>query len=477
MATSNLSVLLAQATDMIDEVYEMTPVAQEARFGATAKHITKETPWKGGAMHRKVINQQFSRTLASADLESDAPYAGRISTDDIEIQETNLRKVAFTVSKSIPAAKEVDGSKDAVWALANELVLQAQEAIGEKRNAMIHQDANAVKALVKQKYALAGSIYVAGQTTAFLSIDNGSISSFKKGEILNIRVASTAVIRLTVQVDDVHHDRYYNELDIGPGIVCSYLASETAGTDTDFDLVVDNDEIVAHGEVDGVGFPMGFAQIFTRALATAGDYFSIVDRGAAGHQYLIPYGRAWGGVDLDIDVHFGTMADTMGMVFGPGREYRRNRNFQMTEAIVGLCQPDLFNEVTRQAGNASARFTMAMSSSIEEAKRRKLVGLHGWTGAVLQHGTLPPIALQSEPLTAAGTIRLFEPSTYEFIRFGGKRPQFIPNGSAGGIWHARRDATTGNLTMLMEASGFVIETLYCDQPRLAYSMEDLISSI
>lgn len=197
-------ILLSDATAMLDEVYEMTPIAQQARFGATAQHITRSTAWRGGALHKKFINQVFSRTLSSSDLEADAPAAGKVSTLDVYVEESNLRKLAFTIGHTIPAGKEVDGSEDAVWDLATELMLSAQESVGEKRNAMLHHNTDMVKALVAAVYNEDGTAYSAGQTDAFLQIDNGSISSFHEGEILDIREGSdNADVQVTVVVKDV----------------------------------------------------------------------------------------------------------------------------------------------------------------------------------------------------------------------------------------------------------------------------------
>ena len=494
---TSAEILLADATSMLDEIFLMEDIAQEARFGDTVQHITRSSSWAGGALHKKMANQIFSRTLSNSDLESDAPLAGKIDTLDVQIEESHLRKLHFSLRHTIPAHQEVDGSKDAVYDLAMELALQALQSIDEKRNHMIHQNSDGVKAVVVQKYDPDGTAYSgyssdangtyrgsAGVAMAFLQVDQGSISKFHQGELIDIRIASTEVNRVVGVVCDVWHDTVYQGLSVGPGLlVAADAAGDSAahfdlGGDTDFDNAVDGDEIFSSGEADGSGLPVGFGELFKRSGTLA--YFGITDRTAPGYQFLIPYGRDYssGGasVEIDIDTHFGNMADTMGMLFGPARLNRRKRGFAMTEAIVCICPPDLVNTVARQAGQSTIQFTAEAASNLPEARRKQLTSVQGWVGSVIQHPTLPPIVLQGDPCATKDTIRIFEPSTFEFIRMGSKIPKFIPNAS-GGKWHNRRNVTTGQLTMSMDASGFVVETLFCDQPQLNYSIEGVKKDI
>jgi len=472
---------LADATVMLDELWEMDAITQMARFGNTVQHITRTKQWAGGALNIKIINEQFSRAVSSSDLESDAPLAGRIRTMNLTIEESNLRKVAFGLRHTIPAQEEVDGSEHAVWNLAMELLLQGLQSIDEKRNHMIWQNSDGVKALVAAKYDPDGTTY-GGTTTltylgtgsvegAFLTIDGGSISKFHPGERIDIRNASTATVRITGIITDVYMGVDYLGNGIGPGIL---VAHDADGADAAFTNVVDNDEIFTSGEADGSGLDTGFAGFFNRT--TPGAYFSIADRAAPGFQFLVPYGRAYGTVDIDIDVHFGHMADLMGMLFGPARANRRHRGFAMTDAIVCLAPPDLVNSVARQAGNASLQFTSSAAGTMAEGRRKTLTAVQGWTGSVLHHPTLPPIVLQSEPLATENTVRIIEPSTWRYVRMGSKKPTFIRN-SNGGLWHVRRNTSTGQLTMHRDASGYVIETLVNDQPQLNYSIEGVQSDV
>jgi len=475
---------LTDATVMLDELWEMDAITQMARFGETVQHITRQKQWAGGALKIKLMNEQFSRAIASSDLEADAPLAGRIRTMDLTVEESDLRKVAFGLRYTLPAQEEVDGSEDAVFDLASELLVQALQSIDEKRNHMIWQNSDGVKALVKATYDPDGTTFSTQTLTylgtgsvagAFITIDGGSISKFHPGERIDIRNASTTAVRIRAIITDVYHGLDYLGQGIGPGILCAIDAVGDSAEEN-FSTVVDNDEIFSSGEVDGSGLDVGFAQFFNRT--TPGAYFDVTDRAGPGFQFLIPYGRDYDNVPIDTDVHFGHMADLMGMLFGPARANRRARakQFKMTDAIVCLAQPDLVNAVARQAGSPNLQFTSQAASSMEEAKRKNLVSVQGWQGSVLHHPTLPPIALQSEPLAAENTITIIEPSTWRYIRMGSKKPRFITNDS-GGIWHTRRNVTTGQLTVHKDASGYVVETLLNDQPQLNYRIDGVTTDV
>ena len=475
MADGDATLALADATEMMDEVYDLNVIPIDTRFGATAQHIMAEDQFLGGAMHKKVLTTTFTGARASASLESDAPDAYEIGTTDITIEESNLRQLAFTLKYTIPAGMQVRG-EHAVWDLATELTLQSAESVGEKRNQLLNQDANCVKALVAATYKFDGDTYPGGTATvAFIKIDNGSISAFHKGMILDIRNASTTTIRVTATVNDVCHSTQYRGRDVGPGISVTYNSTYAGAGNTDahFDNVADNDEIVDHGETDGCGFDGSFSNLIDLSNDPS-TYFG-VNRSTQGNHYLVPYGRDYASATMNVDTVFGQMNNILGMVFSKSREYRRNRGFQMTQAIVCQAQPDLVADVARQVGEGSSRFTQKIASDFTGGKS-PLVAVAGWEGAVIHTPGLPPIVLQSEPLAPSNDIRVFEPSAFEWIRFGPKRPQFI-KAPGGPIWHVRTNTSTGNLTKTLQASAFVMETLYCNQPQLVYAINSVVPSI
>jgi hypothetical protein len=169
------------------------------------------------------------------------------------------------------------------------------------------------------------------------------------------------------------------------------------------------------------------------------------------------------------------MADTMGMVFGPSRAYRRNMDYKMTDGIVVIAPPSLVNAAARQAGTSSALYTKAIAANMDAA-RRKQIAVYGWEGVVLHHPTLPPLLLQSDPQAKANTIRTLEPASFCWIRMSenGMKPEFVP-GAIGGIWHPLQDG--GQITKKFRANGFVFETLFCEQPRVNYDIQGVKSDI
>ena len=411
-------VLLDDATDMLDQVYEMEPVVQEGRFGTTAQHIKKETPFTGGKIEKKLLNMIYSGARATADLEADAPDPVKIDVAPIQIDEDDLRRLSITITHSIQAGMEVDGSKHAVWNLATQLALQSLQAIGEKRNQMLNSDSNAQKALVVEKYDPNGAAYGtsaadsatgnASGTRAFLKIDSGSISAFHMGEIIDIHAADASNIRIIAKVLGVIHDTYMRGLAVGPGIVCQLATDSTyatGGDDNTFANVVDGDMIVNRGEAAGCGYAGAFNALMD-ITASPGAYFGET-RATYTNQYLVPYGRDYstGGtygngdgtkVNLDIDTHLGPFADLMGMLIPPARAYRNNGEFQMTSAMVCQAQPDLVNEIARLAGDGTQRFTKRLATDLDAATRAKLVAQSGWVGSVIFHPSMPDCSFPTD---------------------------------------------------------------------------------
>ena len=460
---------LEQATAYLDEFYNMDDIVSMNRFGVTLQHFPKMETWKGGMYHMKFQSEMFTGATMSSSLESDAPAPRNITELDLEIREEDLRKIQSTMQFTLPAQTETADTKHSVESFAPALYTQSLMDLGEKRNQALHQNADGVKALVSAKYLITGGTYTpvdGSLTTAFLSIDNGAIASFQKGEILDIREgADGADVQVTVKVTNVVYGTEFLGQDIGPGIVVAIDSDYNAG-DAHLDGVADNDEIVRYGEADGSGFSMSLGTLCQRG-ANPGNYFNY-DRKAAAYQFLLTNGIDHGTVDLDIDSHFGKMADIMGGPYGRAKLARRNRGFGLTDAVVALGPVDLINAVAKQAGDSSRRFTTRVARDFDSAKGQ-LVANAGWDGTVLHHPSMPPLALQAEPLAESNKIRVFEPSTMWCLRLGGKAPNWIRN-DTGGRWHAMQ-SSTGRLTMNLQASMWIIETWVCDQPALWYSME------
>jgi len=490
MAATDASqtIALSDALDMQDEVFEMDPVVQRAAFGATTQHITRVTDWVAGSSHRKILKERYSGARVTSSLEADAHSAGQIDVADIEIAETNLRRIGVPLLRSLVVSAKVDGSQHALFDLAKELVLEGQEALGEKENFLLNANGDCVKGTVSATYDADGTTYSGTNTTAFIKLATGSISSFAPGEYIHIRAASdNDNARCLAKVEDVIYDEYFNQLNIGPGIVVTLKTSgPNGGTVTEADSNLDNvaagDEIVASGE-KAYNFPAAFGALCNDAAW--GTYFG-VDRTAVSNAYLQPIVRHWDSLGtglgtataLDVDAHMGAFVKSFARMLSGSRNYRRNHGFALTDAIVCQAHPDLCVEFARQCGDSSARFTLKMASDLSEAARQNLVAVKGWDGAVLRTPltTIPKIALQEEPLMSPGTFRIFEPSCMEKIRMGGRAIKWLPN-AAGGYWHNRSSTSTGNLTVSVQAFGYVMETFFCDQPRLVTQHDGLKDSL
>ena len=473
---------LAQVDEFLREMFELEVIPQDNRFGCTMQHIKKSHQFTGKSIERKILSMRYTGARMNADLEADAPDSYRIDSDPIVISQSDLRKIGFTLSYTDPAGKLAQGVNSS-YNIAQELVTQAVGDLEERRNQGLNQNGNCVKAVIAAVYDEDGTTYSTGtgETDAFLNMDQGSISAFHPGMILDIREGDTDTdVQVTVKVNDViYSEDHLGVSDIGPGIVVTIDTDYGAGgQDADLDGLDDGDEIVAHGETDGDGFPGSFGTLidFSSSPST---YFG-VDRAAKGNAYLIPMGRDYtsGGnpVVINLDTHFGKMADEYGRLLVRSRKVRdAHPDFALTDAVVCQAQNSLINEIARQAGDSSSRFTKRIASDLDAAARQKLTAINGWTGVVLFHPNLPAIVLQAEELAPANEIRFFEPSAFEMIQLGPKTPTFAMNGSS--IWHRIYNSSTGAITASSQAHGYTWETLFCNQPRLLYGIKGVKSSL
>lgn len=484
----NQTISLSEALDMQDEVFELDPIVQAARFGATNQHITRVGDFSSGKTTKYLYKEQYSGARVTDTINADAHSAGQIDIQKIEIQETDLRRIGFPLVRDLIESALVDGSEHALFNLARELVLQGEESVGEKENILLNSNGDCVLGYVTKVYAAAGTAY-SQAASAFIKV-TGSISAFKPGMYIHIRGGSTNTdLQVLAKVNDVCYDEYFMGYNIGPGIVCTITTDGVGadGTDSNFDTIdatanstPNTDEICMSGEADD-NFPAAFG-----ALCGTGSYFGIT-RTTAGNAYLIPTIRHWdsAGTGLGTPTAFSTnshlipMVKTFGRMLSSARQYRRNRGFMLTDAIVCQVHPDLLLSMVADFGDSNSRFNMKMASDFDTATRTKLVAVAGWDGGVLRTplDVMPAIALQAEPLMPAGTFRLFEPSCMEVIRLKGKKLQYVPN-AAGGYWHNMQNQTTAGttgsrLSMQVTAFGYVVETFFCDQPRLVYQADGL----
>jgi len=484
----NQTISLSEALDMQDEVFEVDAIVQAARFGATNQHITRVGDFQAETT-KYLYKEQYSGARVTSTINADAHSAGQIDIQKIQILETDLRRIGFPLVRDLIESALVDGSEHALFNLARELVLQGEESVGEKENILLNSNGDCVIGYVTKVYAAAGTAYSQATSSAFLKVQ-GAISAFKPGMYIHIRAGSdNADIQVLAKVNDVCYDEYFMGYNIGPGIVCTVATDGVGvdGSDTYFDAIdtaataaPNTDEICMSGEAAS-NFPAAFG-----ALCGTGSYFNIT-RTTAGNAYLIPTVRHWDSANTGLgtpapfntDEHMGAMVKAFARMLSSARQYRRNRGFRLTDAIVCQVHPDLLWSMVKDFGDSNSRFNMKMASDFDSATRQKLIAVAGWDGGVLRTplDVIPAIALQSEPLMPAGTFRLFEPSCMEVIRLKGKKLQYVPN-AAGGYWHNLQNQTTagttgGHLSMQVTAFGYVVETFFCDQPRLVYMADGL----
>ena len=487
-------IAMADMDEAMDKMYELKEVIpQESRFGATTQHITGDKPFRSQDMTIELLKTAFHGATMSKALEGDAPAPYEIELVQLTIGRTDLREFSFTLEHTLVAQTLGRDREHSAYEPAKRMIMQAEAAVGERRNQALNQGVDCTKAVIDTRYDQDGTAYDtpgSANTQLFWKIKSGSISSFHPGERLDVRAGATGTtVRTTVQVLDVIHTTdFRGNAGVGPGIVVEYDSTYTISSssvngitydgDSDLDSCVADDELVRHAEIDAAGFPASFGTLIDLDSSPS-TYFGI-NRGTVGNYYLVPYGKSYlsgtDNVNLNIETHFGEMVDVMAMVLGPSRIWRGERDFKLSNAIVAQAQPDLVNEIARQAGADNARFQTEMSSTMSAARKKEFVANAGWNGAVLHFPNFPPVIVQPEALAPPNKIRLFDPSAWTFYRLGGKQPTWIRN-DTGGRWHAMKNLTSGRLTKRRQASAYVHETLVCDQPKSVYEIQGVKSTL
>ncbi len=474
---ANVLSLLADATGMCLEDFDLKPIGTENRFGDTVQHIKRREQFVG-QYHKKFITQVHSGARGTSDAEAAMSDTAGTTVTDVEIEESYLRRIDAGVGYSLFSLRQVSGKPNAVWELRSRLKLDVTRGIMEKQNQYLNSNAGGKKAKVAALYKGDGTsdAYASGPAV-FVKIDDGGVANFHRGEKIDIRNQSTTGLRLTtglITVKDVWPDEYYRGCNIGPGLVLS-CSSE------DFTTCADNDEIVASGEgAASYGYPATFAGVADLATSPA-SYFGL-NRTTAGNAYLLGHGRAVN-AQLDIDRDFGTMF----RIYSRFMPFLRNlmkdalemEKVELTDALVCQASPELVAEVAKQAGDSTVNFNVALASSLDEAKRRKLVASTGWNGHVINTPLLPmPIILQPEAQMATGEIRVFDPNCWTWLTSGNDtkgNPEWVPVDERGGLWH--NVTSSGQPTPKFTAHCFVWNTPFCEQPSTVYRMTGVTDSL
>ena len=486
---ANAQMVLTNSAAYADELWNLEPVYSEARSGSTIQFITRTEKWHGNVMHRKAITELYTGARFDSNLEAAFPDSTKMAALDIEIAISNLRRSAAQFEISKVALIQMADEEHSAFDLAARVVGEIEADINESRNKHINATANARMATIAAKYKHDGDTYPGSSaTSAFLQLKNGSTNYFHKGQFIDIRdVASTGTAQIRCHVTDVIHGNYLLGRNVGPGIAVAYDADlgYTSPADTDFDTIAADDDIVPSGETTS-GYPAAFASLINFTSAP-GAYFSVTDRAAAGYRWLIPNGKDYTtdseAINLDVETHFGTMADLMAVLLPRARAVMANKGLKPHKAIVAQAHPALVAEFARQCGDATIGFQRDAASSLDAATRKDLIAVSGWDGAIYRSPNMPgfPIALQPEAQMDRNQIRLWDPNMAVALRLSegnGKRPDWEKN-EGGGIWHNVKSAS-GSTTQIVPAyqcGASIMETLFWENPQLIYAMLGLKSSL
>jgi len=474
---------LTQADELMGKLYEKDVIVTSAYFGDTSRHIQKRTGFTR-SVTKKFLAERLTNAGSTATLEADARTAQAPMVDEVEITRTYLRRLDATIQRSILADTAVSGNRDAVFKLASELAMEALQSLDEKENQLLNQNSKATKATIVAKYDTKGSTYSTA-TTAVFALINGGVAQFSQGEVLDVRNSndSDAVIA-EVQVQDVFHDTKIFGNDLTYPSICVKLTAATGMTANDagnldsveVGVVGTGDKLCHQDDGTGAGFDAGFQGLVDLG-ATPGTYFG-VNRNTVSNRYLLPYGRDYDtdgdgtgtAQALSLDTIFDDCYITMGRMINPTRRWLRNNNYKFSDAIVMQVPPALAPSISRHAGRDNQRFTVIEPSSLSEAQRRKLIAVRDFDGVVIRTTLpIPPVAIQIEPLMPPDTVRIWEPGVFEWLQLGNnsREPQWLRN-DAGGRWHVKRSASTGNLQVLLDAFCWRIVAPFCAIPRLVW---------
>ena len=475
----------------LDEFYNLKPTYMTGYFGNTAQFMSRTEQWKGYSMHEKAILTLHSGARATTDLEAAMPTSVTTTALDIEIAKTNLREIQASCTITDPADTITTDPAHSALQIAEDIVMQMEASIAQKRDQLLHGNSRATKAVVAAKYALAGTVYGANRT-AFIQIKDGSIANFQEGSLITVRNGSSvgplSTDRGIVQVKDVCRDVYYKGLAIGPGLVIYGYDNDQSTLETNLDDVAVDDELCDSSE-GSVGHACGFDTLFPTSFGSTLPWFSVTDRGAAGFQALIPYRKdaASGGaaVDLDVETHFGWWANLVPYVIPNSRAYRKTKGVKVTDALVWIAEPKLVHELNRQIGSTSSMFTREFSTSMDAAKRTQLVGNAGFTGSVIHYQDLPPIVVRAEPLCKPNRIISFDPSSWKWLRLGaegsGMKPRYARAPGSNSVFHRLQQtdvaATLPSITKRLACFAYVDEMPYCDCPQSNFAIDGVKSTI
>lgn len=457
------------------KIYRLRP--DKAQFGRSQETLrffnARDMMMKGEEYHYKVFTSAGSpvrRIPATTAETTEFPEAMTIGHTDVYANWANLTEFQGSFEYTDLAEAKTRDLEASIYRVATKLVGDADDYFGAQVNAALHQDSDCKMACVAAVYKIDGDTY-SQASAAYLKLDEGSISQFTPGDVLDIRTGTTATVRLTVTVNDVFHttEGPNGVADIGPGI----RVTRASGTDTNFDSVADGDEIVLSGELatyNIAGFPSWFS--YSTAVLS-------ITRTATGSAWSIPYMKSWlsgtANVTLDLDAHLGEMAEELSYAVKFGRRARAREGIAISQAaMVLLGTPKLISEASRQVGDA-----VMYTESLSAENKKQLFGASGFDGAYwhspLLNGT--PISFAYDPVATPNTLRLLEPSSWFFIigHTGGSH-ESVKWIEEGGTRFLVERGSNGRLTHKKVAGAYMWMALANDQPRANFQHSGLKAS-
>ena len=470
-------------TTAMSEIWKLRPAKEQfTTWNDTLRFFSpRQIPMESDGFHWKAYIQPMRgvrRTKSGA--ESEFPAPRQYDYQDIEADWDDLSEFQLSLQYTGLAAARTKTRRAAVRKVAEQLVSEADDDFAQQVNVALHQTADCTMALIATKTNEDGTTYSSGQTDAFLGIDGGPISRFVKGQILDIRAASdNANIRVAVVVNDVYFGSDGPGDGVGPGIVVTIDSTRNTDItgDSDLDNLVDNDEIALSAETadNFDGFPSWFSNS-TNVLN--------ITRSTKGQYWTVPHLLSFGDVTFDMEEHLRTLAELVSRAVRAGRRSRTKGagkgltvdGVRMTGAMLALGTPAISSEANSQAGD-SARFTAALSMTLEAEERRELFGELGFDGIVFHHESLPPTAIRSDPVATEDTLRLLEPNSWFLLagHEGGMRNAEMLN-KDGSFWHYNKGAN-GRLVNQLVGGMLMRLEFVCDQPQANAQISGIKSSV
>jgi len=261
---------------------------------------------------------------------------------------------------------------------------------------------------------------------------------------------------------------------IGPGLVLRSSGSNS-------DDCTAGDTISMDGETTGdsfAGFPdwFGYSNVYNDADGTA------ITRVTAGNAWSIPeiYTAAASGseVVLDLDAHFGRMADILPQRVKMGRAKRKldsDEGVAWADSLVAIGDPSLINEASRDSQD-SVHWTNTIKMTMEAAKQTKLFGVSGFSGMVYNSPTMGQIAFQADSTAAPYKLRIIDPNSWFWLTMG-KGMYGIEWLKTGGSRFTRRAGDNSRPTFFVDASAWTAALLVCDQPACNAELTGVKSSL